>query len=70
MSKPTKKRTVYNTDILTKLENRYGFTVDYIRKALRGDRVGEMPDTLKKEYKAMEIAAKAAIQEKAESLKP
>lgn len=70
MSKPTKKRTVYNTDILAKLEKRYGFTVDYIRKALRGDRVGEMPDTLKKEYKAMENAAKQAIQEKAETLKP
>lgn len=70
MSKPTKKRTVYNTDILMKLENRYGFTLDYIRKALRGDRVGEMPDTLIKEYKAMENAAKMAIQEKAESLKP
>lgn len=70
MSKPTKKRQVYNTDILTKLESKYGFTIDYIRKALRGDRVGEMPDTLIKEYKAMENAAKTAIQERAESLKP
>lgn len=70
MSKPTKKRTVYNTDILMKLESKYGFTIDYIRKALRGDRVGEMPDTLIKEYKAMERAALLAIQEKSEALKP
>lgn len=70
MSKPTKKRTVYNTVILEKLEKRYGYSVDYIRKALRGDRVGEMPDTLKKEYKTLENAAKSAIEEKAETLKP
>lgn len=70
MSKPTKKRTSYNTDILDTLEKRYGYSVDYIRKALRGDRVGEMPDTLKKEYKVLENASKSAIQDKAESLKP
>lgn len=69
MSKPTKKRTIYNTDILTSLEKRYGYSIDYIRKSLRGDRVGEMPDVLKKEYKAMETAAKNAIKEKANSLK-
>jgi predicted ATP-dependent Lon-type protease len=70
MSKPTKKRTVYNADILKKLVGRYGFTEDYIRKALRGDRDGEMPDILKKEYKALDNVSKSAIQEKANSLKP
>lgn len=70
MSKPTKKRNIYNTDILSILETRYGYSVDYIRKALRGDRVGEMPDTLIKEYKALESAAKSALLQKAESLNP
>ncbi len=63
MHKPTKKRINYNTVILNTLKDRYGFSIDYIRKSLRGDRVGEMPDTLKKEYKAMENASKAAIVE-------
>lgn len=70
MSKPTKKRINYNTDILIELKNRYGYSLDFIRKSLRGDRVGEMPDTLMKEYKALANAAKSAIQETAKSLKP
>ena len=70
MSKPTKKKAVYNTDILATLGKRYGYSIDFIRKALRGDRVGEMPDTLIKEYKALDNAAKSAIQETEKSLKP
>lgn len=70
MSKPTKKRINYNTDILIELKNRYGYSLDFIRKALRGDRVGEMPDTLKKEYKTLENAVQSAIQKTAKSLTP
>lgn len=61
MDKPTKKRQSYNADILNKLKDRYGYSLDFIRKSLRGDRVGEMPDTLKKEYRALESAASNAI---------
>lgn len=68
MNKPTKKRINFNEDILNILKKRYGYSLDYIRKSLRGDRVGIMPDTLIKEYKNLENAAKKAIQEKAENL--
>ena len=75
MSKPTKKRNNYNEDILIALNERWGYSIDYIRKSLRGDRVGVMPDTLIKEYKKLVIAskkiqetAKKALQEKANNL--
>ena len=75
MSKPTKKRNNYNEDILRALNERWGYSIDYIRKSLRGDRVGVMPDTLIKEYKKLVIAskkiqetAKKALQEKANNL--
>jgi hypothetical protein len=69
MDKTTKKRKNYNTEILNVLASRYGYTIDFIRKSLRGDRVGEMPDVLKKEYKILESEANKAIKSKAESLK-
>ena len=75
MSKPTKKRIKFNEDILSILEDRYGYSLDYIRKSLRGDRVGIMPDKLIREYKKLEkehkiiaAAAKKALVEKAEQL--
>ncbi len=68
MSKLTTKRNNFNEDILNLLINRYGYSIDYIRKSLRGDRVGIMPDTLIKEYKKLESASKKALQEKANNL--
>lgn len=62
MHKPTKKRNNYNEDILIKLQQMYGYSKDYIRKCLRDDRVGIMPDKIKKSYKELENAAKKAIQ--------
>ena len=69
MDKPTKKRQTYNTVILNELKNRYGYSLDFIRKSLRGDRVGEMPDTLKKEYRIMDNESKKAIKKSLEILK-
>jgi hypothetical protein len=68
MNKRTKKRNNYNEDILNALCVKYGYSIDYIRKSLRGDREGLMPDTLKKEYKSLEAAAKKTIIEKANEL--
>jgi hypothetical protein len=68
MSKLTTKRTMFNTDILYLLKERYDYSLDYIRKSLRGDRVGTMPDILIKEYKQLESAAKKAMQEKVNNL--
>lgn len=60
--KRTKKRNNYNEEILTSLAEKYGFSVDYIRKCLRDDRKGVMPDIVKKEYKELESASSKAIQ--------
>lgn len=53
MNKTTTKRIKFNEGILNILKTRYGYSLDYIRKSLRGDRVGVMPDTLIKEYKKL-----------------
>lgn len=45
-----KKRMSFNQDALDILSQRFGFSINYIQKSLRGDRVGIMPDELKKEY--------------------
>lgn len=75
MNKPTKKRSKYNEQVLVALKEKHGYSIDYIRKSLRGDRVGFIPDKLKKEYKKLvkeadtinEIAKKA-LQKKANNL--
>ena len=56
-----KKRANLNGEILEILKERYGFGFDYIRKALRGDRTGIMPDKLREEYKKMEHATNQAL---------
>ncbi|AZA84768.1 hypothetical protein C1637_18475 [Chryseobacterium lactis] len=68
MDKTTKKRTYYNTDILNILKERHGCSLDFIRKSLRGDRVGEKPDMLRKEYRIFLSKTEQAIYNEAESL--
>ncbi len=75
MCKPTKKRINYNEDILSALNIKYGYSIDYIRKSIRGDRKGVMPDQLTKEYKklvaedkVLKEEAKKQLQEKANNL--
>lgn len=63
MDKPTKKRNMYNTDILFAIKESTGYSIDYIRKCLRGDRTGIMPDKVKKSYKDLESASIKAINE-------
>lgn len=70
------KRKTYNTGIIIVLKNKYGFSVDYIRKCLRGDRVGFMPDEIKQDYKnllkaaeKLEVEKLKQLQEKANNLK-
>lgn len=60
-----KKKVYYNTEILTQLEKKYGFSTDYLRKCLRGDRTGVMPDQIIKEYKILENVSNEAIIQKA-----
>jgi hypothetical protein len=57
MRKNMTKRSYYNTGILIALNKKHGYSIDYIRKSLRNDRTGIIPDVLKKEYKALEKEA-------------
>lgn len=63
MRKTTQKRQKYNEDILLVLHNKFGYSIDFIRKCLRGDRVGLMPDAIKKEYKLLENEAEKLQQD-------
>lgn len=69
MNKTTKKRTYYNTEILNILMKRHDCSVDFIRKSLRGDRVGEKSDVLKKEYNIFLRKTEEAINTEVQSLK-
>ncbi|MCC4211386.1 hypothetical protein [Leeuwenhoekiella parthenopeia] len=64
MSKSTKKSQSYNEDILIALEKKYGVGKTFIRACIRGDRDGLLPDTISKEYKKADNAAKKAIEDK------
>lgn len=68
MDKTKQNRQIYITEILIVLKNKYGYSSDYIRKSLRGDRVGFVPDQLKKEYKALEAEALKLEKESQEKL--
>lgn len=63
-----KIRRIYNQDILIIIKERYGFSLDYIRKSLRGDRLGLMPEKILKEYDDLEYESRRAINEAAKSL--
>ncbi len=67
MTEKQKKRNVYNQDILEHLQTRYGFSLDYIRKSLRGDRIGLMPEKIIVEYAALEQETRRVITEYAVS---
>lgn len=60
--KPTKKSTTYNDVVLNSLINKYGLSKDYIRKCLRGDRTGIMPDTITKEYNTLDKEINKTVQ--------
>ncbi len=61
MKDAAKKRNLYNQDILEHIQQRYGFSLDYIRKSLRGDRTGILPEKILKEYFDLETETRKAI---------
>ena len=61
MEQKQKKRKVYNQDILEHLQARYGFSLDYIRKSLRGDRTGILPEKIVVEYADLEAETRKII---------
>ena len=56
-----KTRQTYNPDILNHLQKHYGFSLDYIRKSLRGDRVGSIPNKIIEDYKNLEAETRNTI---------
>ncbi|KQB40464.1 hypothetical protein [Flavobacterium aquidurense] len=69
MSKNIKTKPSYNQDILKIIKNKYGYSDDYIRKSIRGDRVGHVSDMIKAEYNKLNNESKKAIESKADELK-
>lgn len=61
MNKETKKKNNYNTEILNRLQEKYGLSLRFMRMSLSGDRSSEMSDTVKKEYKVMHAAVTALL---------
>jgi len=59
-----KTKASYNQDVLKIIHDRYGFSYDYIRKSIRGDRVGITSDIIKKEYNVLYQEVRKVIEDK------
>jgi hypothetical protein len=68
MDKSRKKKSVYNTEILTELQKKYGFGRDYILKSIKGERTGTIPVKMQEEYKALLSASNQAIKQQMDKL--
>lgn len=53
MSKGTKKRIRYNSMVVDRLMEKYGLSRSYVTGSLSEVYKGDVPDTLKKEYKSI-----------------
>jgi hypothetical protein len=51
--KNTQKRNKWNSLVVNKLSEKYGFTGYYIRQCLKGERNSQTSDTIRKEYKEL-----------------
>jgi hypothetical protein len=67
MSKTKQKKQNYgkfDTEVIQDLQELHGYSNNYIRMSITGDRVGIMPDRIKKQYHSMANAALKAREEK------
>jgi len=69
MDKNKKTKPSYNQDVLKIMKARHGYSYDYIRKSIRGDRVGIICDMLKAEYQKLNNEAKKAIENQVNNFK-
>lgn len=69
MDKVTKKRISFNTEILILMKEKWDVSVDYVRKCVRGDRKGIMPDRITKDYHANVRILEEKTKETVEHLK-
>ncbi|MFB9076433.1 hypothetical protein ACFFLS_24470 [Flavobacterium procerum] len=56
-----KTKESYNQDVLKLIQIKYGYSYDYIRKSIRGDRLGDVSNTIKAEYNKLNDEARKAI---------
>lgn len=55
MDKNNTNRNKYNNLIINKLAEKHNISKSYVRKSLKKDRTGILPDLIIKEYKELEI---------------
>ncbi|KVV14826.1 hypothetical protein [Flavobacterium sp. TAB 87] len=56
MDKPTKKKNIYNTDIVDRLKEKYGVSKRFITMSLNNDRTSETSEAIKGDYRKMTLA--------------
>ena len=55
MDKPTKKKNIYNKEVIERLVEKYGVSKRFVTMSLNGDRTSETSDSIKSDYKTMEL---------------
>ena len=68
MDKNNKTKPSYNQDVLKIIKERHGYSYDYIRKSIRGDRVGPLSEIIKAEYNLLTNEAKKALEKQINKL--
>lgn len=69
MDKNIKTKPSYNQDVLKIIKERHGYSYDYIRKSIRGDRVGIICDIIKSEYNRLNNEYKKVLENQVNRLK-
>lgn len=69
MSKSIKSQPSYNQEVLKIIKEKHGYSYDYIRKSIRGDRVGIICDIIKAEYKRLDNEYKVVRESQAKRLR-
>ncbi|MBF4518662.1 hypothetical protein IRZ71_20090 [Flavobacterium sp. ANB] len=69
MDKNIKSKPSYNQDVLKIIKERHGYSYDYIRKSIRGDRVGIICDIIKSEYNRLNNEYKKLLENQTNRLK-
>ncbi|MFD2941383.1 hypothetical protein [Flavobacterium notoginsengisoli] len=63
-----KPKHIYNQDIIKIIQSRHSCSADYIRKSIRGDRVGSISKIIKAEYNKLNNEAIKAIKKQINKL--
>ena len=58
-----KKKPSYNQDVLKIIRKKHGFSYDYIRKSIRGIRIGETSKLIRTEYESICKKIKKALED-------